>query len=128
MTPSRNGDSRNDGGAGGVRDVSTVWYEDSGSEALVRAELSEPDTDDYRLVTDCLVGEASPEDRQLYEARKRNEPQFRELAEWLELIWEQHRRLVPEPSRAALMEAERTMEKFWRRVDLEERGMGAQKR
>lgn len=120
MTPSRNGDSRQDGVGGRASDASALSYQDAESEALVRAELSEPDSEDYRLASDCLSGEASPEDRELYEVRKRTDPRFRELTEWLELIEEQYPRAAREPSRTDLMAAERTMEIFWRRVDLEE--------
>lgn len=120
MTPSRNGDSRQDGIAGGARDQSAPWYHDADCEAIVRAELSEPDTEDYRLVTDCLAGEASPEDQELYELRRRTDPQFDELAEWLDLISEHLPRVVSEQGRADLMGAEGAMEKLWHRVDLGE--------
>jgi len=120
MTPSRNGDARRNGAAGGARDESILRYDHADSHALVRAELSEPDTEDYRLVADYLAGEASPEDRERYEFRKRTEPAFRELTEWLELISEQHPRVRGEPSRTDLIEAERALEKLWQRVEFEE--------
>lgn len=106
MTPSPNGDSRPDGVAGGPRDGSTLRYDDAELEAIVRAELSEPDAEDYRLVSDFLAGEASPEERERYEFRRRTDPEFDELAEWLEVISEQLPRVL-ESGRTELVEANR---------------------
>src|SRR5690242_3288477 len=83
-------------------------------EALVRAELSEPDTADYGLITDYLAGELSPEDRARVEERLRTDPKFRALAEPLiMMMWE----LSPEADRVA---DERSVQAFRARLELQQ--------
>ena len=66
---------------------------------VVRAELREPDTEDYGLVTRYLAGELSPVDRERVEERLRTDPKFRALAEPLIAIWKLPLPLDREPDR-----------------------------
>ena len=80
MMPSGNGDSRDRAVRRGARDLSTYRPDETEADAVVRAELSEPDTEDYGLITDYLAGELSPADRERYEQRMRTDPEFRDAA------------------------------------------------
>jgi ferric-dicitrate binding protein FerR (iron transport regulator) len=104
--------------AKGARDMTFGAY-DVDVEAEVRAELSEPDSADYGLVTRYLANELSPEDRERVEERLSTDPEFRALAEPLFMIWRIPLQLDREPNEADRIEAERAVAAFRKWLEVE---------
>lgn len=102
-----------------AKDLSLLMQDD---EALVRAELSEPDHEDYALITDYLANELSPADRARVEERLRTDAEFRALAEPMIMVWKLPFPLDGEPDLADRAEAEHAMKKFRERIELQRRG------
>lgn len=109
MTPSENGKSR------APRYVSVDVY-DAEDAALVRAELSEPDTADYALITDYLARELSEEDCERFKERLLTDSRFRELAEPVLAFWFLTEPFVVEPDDDPAA-TQRTVEEFRRRLE-----------
>lgn len=98
------------------RERSRATYADD-DEAVLRAELNEPDTADYGLITRYLANELSAADRELVEERLRTDAKFRLLAEPLIAIWNVPYLLDGEPDPVM---AERAVEEFRKRIALRE--------
>jgi len=92
-------------------------------EALVRAELSEPDHEEYALITDYLANELSPEDRLRVEERLRTDAEFRALAEPIMMIWNLPFPLDKEPDARDRAEAAAAAEKLRKRIEMHRQGI-----
>ncbi|MFL5614791.1 MAG: FecR domain-containing protein, partial [Gemmatimonadaceae bacterium] len=101
-----------------IRRVLSRETYDADDEAVLRAELNEPDTADYGLITRYLANELSMADRELVEERLRTDAKFRLLAEPLITIWNVPYLLDGKPDPVV---AERAVEEFRKRVALRQR-------
>ena len=116
----QNGDSREQTVASAAHDLSLQSNDDARVDALLREELNEPDHAEYALLTDYFAGELSETDQKQVEERLRTDPEFRALADSLEMLWTLPGSIRRTPTLVERAQAERTWQKLKKRIELAE--------
>lgn len=114
-------DSRDD--MAGTLDESMPWSDATEDEAVLREALSDPDHADYALINAYLGRELSPAAQERVEERLRMDPQFRAMAEPLQMIWSLPGRLTRQPELVNQRAGELAWERLRRRIELEKLGI-----